>query len=228
MRLGIYQKSSSQSSRTYLEICCVVAFSLFFIDHIAKNTFAQTGVDSIVLEDFTHADENGFPLDWDAQRSKTTAQETYAIRQKDGVAFLEAKNANQRVYTKNFTWDPRTHPILTWRWRVHTVPEGAEFIAAVYPSLDTDLMFIPVNTKYIWSLDKPVGTMKEGGMFGSTEIVIRSGAEPKGEWVEEKINVYEDFKRVHEHEPAPRAWGISLLGGPGVEVDFGSLEVHPK
>jgi hypothetical protein len=39
------------------------------------------------------------------------------------------------------------------------------------------------------------------------------------------VNVYEDFKRIHQHEPADKAWGISLQGGPGVEVDFGSLTV---
>ena len=184
--------------------------------------------DSMVLEDFRDPDENGFPKGWDAQRSKTTAKETYQIRQEDTQAFFEAKDANQRVYTKHISWDPQSHPILTWRWRVRSVPKEGEFIAAVYPSLDVDFMFIPVNTKYVWSLTKKVGTVIEGGMFGSTEMVIRSGPEPIGEWVEEKVNVYEDFKRVHNHEPAPKAWGISILGGPGVEVDFGSLEVHKQ
>ena len=63
-------------------------------------------------------------------------------------------------------------------------------------------------------------------MFSSTEIVIRSGTESLGEWVEERVNVYEDFLKIHDHEPAPHAWGISLLGGPGVEVDFGSIQVQ--
>ena len=187
---------------------------------------ATPATDSIVLEDFRDPDENGFPKGWDAQRSKTTAKETYQIRQEGELVFFEAKNANQRVYTKQISWDPQSHPILTWRWRVRSVPKDGEFIAAVYPSLDVDFMFIPVNTKYVWSLNKKVGTVIEGGMFGSTEMVIRSGPEPIGEWVEEKINVYEDFLRVHNHEPAEKAWGISILGGPGVEVDFGSLEVH--
>jgi hypothetical protein len=113
-----------------------------------------------------------------------------------------------------------------WRWRILAVPEGEEFIAAIYPSLDTDLMFIPVNTKYVWSGKLPVGSIKEGGMFSSTEIVIRSGAEPLGEWVEERVNVYEDFLKIHNHEPAPLAWGISLLGGAAVEIDFGSIRVE--
>ena len=195
---------------------------------LSQESGTHPATDSMVLEDVRDPDENGFPKGWDAQRSKTTAKETYQIRQEDTQAFFEANNANQRVYTKRISWDPQSHPILTWRWRVRSVPKEGEFIAAVYPSLDVDFMFIPVNTKYVWSLNKKVGTVIEGGMFGSTEMVIRSGPEPIGEWVEEKVNVYEDFIRVHNHKPAEKAWGISILGGPGVEVDFGSIEVHKQ
>ena len=228
MRKWFEPKVRIRTSRLYSGIWCVALISLVFTGYFTQRVWAQSEAESILIEDFSQPDENGFPQNWDAQRSKVTAQETYVIAQDNGVSFLQSKNASQRVYTKNMSWDPRTHPILTWRWRVRAVEEGAAFIAAVYPSLDTDLMFIPVNTKYVWSVDQPVGTTKEGGMFGSTEVVIRSGAEPTGEWVEERINVYEDFKEIHQHEPAPKAWGISLLGGPGVEVDFGSLAVHPQ
>jgi len=182
----------------------------------------------MVLEDFQHPDAKGFPEGWEAQRSTVTAHETYTIQEEDGVFFLSAKSANQRVYTKQMTWDPKQHPILTWRWRIRQVPDNADFLAAIYPSLDVDLMFIPVNTKYVWSATLPVGSVKEGGMFSSTEIVVRSGTESLGEWVEERVNVYEDFLKIHDHEPAPHAWGISLLGGPGVEVDFGSIQVQSE
>ena len=184
--------------------------------------------DSILIEDFRNPDERGFPQGWGAQRSVVTAHETYMIREEDGVSFLRSKKASQRVYTKQMTWDPKTHPVLVWRWRLQAVAEGEEFIAAIYPSLDTDLMFIPVNTKYVWSATLPVGSIKEGGMFSSTEIVVRSGPEPIGEWVEERVNVYEDFLKIHNHEPAPLAWGISLLGGSAVEIDFGSLRVEAE
>jgi len=228
MRQGVDMKGRTRNLWIYIGIWSVMCFVVLASGEFTQSTFAQLDAGSMTLEDFSRPDDNGFPRNWDAQRSKTTASETYTIRQEDEGSFLKSRNASQRVYTKNISWDPKTHPILTWRWRVQSVPEGAEFIAAVYPSLDTDLLFIPVNTKYVWSLDKPVGTIKEGGIFGSTEIVIRSGAEPTGEWVEEKINVYQDFKKIHGHEPAPKAWGISLLGGPGVEIDFGALAVHSE
>ena len=188
----------------------------------------QPSGDSKVLIDFQKPDKDGFPQGWQAQRSISTAQKTYQVQREESLAFLHAKDASQRVYTKEIDWDPKAYPVLTWRWRVKAIPKNAEFVAAIYPSLDVDLMFIPVNTKYVWSVQKPVGAITEGGMFGATEMVIRNGRQPVGEWMEERVNVYQDFKQIHHHEPATKAWGISLLAGPGVEVDFGSFEVHHR
>ena len=205
-----------------------VGLNVPYLAWAEESVSSESSKDSILIEDFRSPDERGFPQGWGAQRSVVTAHETYMIQEEEGISFLRANKASQRVYTKQMTWNPKTHPILVWRWRLQAVPEGEEFIAAIYPSLDTDLMFIPVNTKYVWSTTLPVGSIKEGGMFSSTEMVIRSGPEPIGEWVEERVNVYEDFLNIHNHEPAALAWGISLLGGSAVEIDFGSLRVEAE
>jgi len=181
-------------------------------------------VSRVVLEDFRVKGENGLPPGWKAQRSEEKAKESYSVRIEDGAAFLSAKGADQRVF-KKIPWDPKASPVITWRWRLRSAPAGVDPIAAVYVALDTDLMLIPVLTKYVWSATKPEGTIIEGGIFTASEIVIQSGTQPIGEWVEERVNAYEDFKRIHKHEPAEKAWGISLLGGPGVEVDFGPIIV---
>ncbi len=233
---GVLQNNQEDNSQRkhyvkWMVLSCVLVMTCaqYFSQVWAQDRDSQgASALSILIEDFSNPDERGFPQGWGAQRSVVTAHETYTIQSEDNLSFLRAKNASQRVYTKQMAWNPKTHPILVWRWRLQSVPDGEEFIAAVYPSLDTDLMFIPVNTKYVWSGKLPVGSIKEGGMFSSTEIVIRSGAEPVGEWVEERINVYEDFLEIHNHEPAPQAWGISLLGGQAVEIDFGSIRVEAQ
>ncbi|MBH0208552.1 MAG: DUF3047 domain-containing protein [Nitrospira sp.] len=69
--------------------------------------------------------------------------------------------------------------------------------------------------------------MTEGGMFSGSEIVVQSGTKEIGQWFEERVNVYEDFKRIHKHEPAEKAWGISIIAAPGVEIDFGPLVALP-
>ena len=180
---------------------------------------------ALVLEDFQAKEVDGFPSHWDheSQRSHAKGRDAYKVQVENGVHYLSAKDAGQRIKKKKIDWDPKAYPVLTWRWRLTKAPTGAEPLAAIYASLDTDLLFIPVFTKYIWSATKPEGTLTEGGMFSGSEIVVQTGTRDLGRWVEERVNVYEDFKRIHQHEPAAKAWGISIIAGSGVEIDFGPL-----
>jgi Protein of unknown function (DUF3047) len=185
--------------------------------------------DRLVLEDFKAADDDGFPLNWENEsaRNGSRARQAYRLKTENGESFLTVKDADQRIKKKKINWDPKAYPVLTWRWRLQKADvakdPGAAPIAVLYVSLDTDLLFIPVFTKYVWSPTKPEGTISEGGMFSGTEVVVQSGTVPLGEWVEERVNVYEDFQRIHKHEPAAKAWGISLLAGPGIEIDVGPV-----
>ena len=182
----------------------------------------------VMLEDFRHPDEDGFPRGWEGSRSTVTAKEAYAVHNEGDTAFLKGAGANQRVYTRQIEWNPRTHPVLRWRWRLQSVPKNADFFVALFASLDTDLLFIPISTKYVWSDQKPKGSVTDGGLFSAAEVVIRSGRHPLGTWVEEEVNAYRDFREIHQHDPAPMAWGISLQSAPGVEVDFGTIEVSTE
>ncbi len=180
---------------------------------------------SLVLEDFRSKETDGFPVNWDheSQRSHSKGRDAYKVQTENGAGFLAARDAGQRIKKKKIDWDPKAYPVLTWRWRLHKAPAEGEFIAAIYASLDTDLLFIPVFTKYVWSATKAEGTFTEGGMFSGSEIVVQSGTKPSEGWVEERVNVYEDFVRIHGHEPAQKAWGISILTAPGVEIDIGPI-----
>ena len=180
---------------------------------------------SLVLEDFQSKDAEGFPLNWEHenQRSQSKGRDAYKVQTENAVNFLAVRDAGQRIKKKKIDWDPKAFPVLTWRWRLQKATTDTEPIAAIYASLDTDLMFIPVFTKYVWSAAKPEGTLTEGGMFSGSEIVVQSGTKEVGQWFEERVNVYEDFKRIHKHEPAAKAWGISIIAASGVEIDFGSM-----
>ena len=205
--------------RRYLGVGLVVCGS--FVMQGAVSAQSQ----SLILEDFQTKEADGFPSNWDheSQRSESKGRDAYKVQTENGVNFLAAKDAGQRIKKKKIDWDPKALPVLTWRWRLQKATTDTEPIAAIYASLDIDLMFIPVFTKYVWSATKPEGTLTEGGMFSGSEIVVQSGTKEVGQWFEERVNVYEDFKRIHQHEPAAKAWGISIIAGPGVEIDFGSM-----
>jgi len=203
----------------YLTVVLVVCGSMVMQGAVTAQS------QSLVLEDFQTKDAEGFPLNWEHenQRSQSKGRDAYKVQTEDGVSFLAVKDAGQRIKKKKIDWDPKAFPVLTWRWRLQKATTDTEPIAAMYASLDTDLMFIPVFTKYVWSATKPDGTFTEGGIFSGSEIVVQSGAKAVGEWFEERVNVYEDFKRIHKHEPAAKAWGISIIAASGVEIDFGSI-----
>jgi hypothetical protein len=184
---------------------------------------------ALVLEDFKVKEADGFPSAWghENQRSQAKGREAYKVQSENGANFLSAKDAGQRIKKTKIDWDPKVYPVLTWRWRLVKAPTGVEPVAAIYASLDTDMLFIPVFTKYVWSATKPEGTLTEGGMFSGTELVVQSGTAVLGQWFEERVNVYEDFKKIHRHEPAPKAWGISIVASSGVEIDFGPMIALP-
>lgn len=205
--------------RRYLAVGLVMCVSVAMAGVVSAQN------QSLVLENFQAKEADGFPSNWEHenQRSQSKGRDAYKVQAENGVNFLAAKDAGQRIKKKKIDWDPKAFPVLTWRWRLQKATADNEPIAAIYASLDTDLMFIPVFTKYVWSATKPEGTFTEGGMFSGSEIVVQSGTKDVGQWFEERVNVYEDFKRIHQHEPAPKAWGISIIAGPGVEIDFGSM-----
>jgi hypothetical protein len=205
----------------------IVLSSLMYVFVWPSLGYAEGQV--LVLEDFTAKEADGFPSAWEHenQRSQSKGRDAYKVQSENGVNFLSAKDAGQRIKKKKIEWDPKAYPVLTWRWRLVKAPTGTEPLAAIYASLDTDLLFIPVFTKYVWSATKPEGTLTEGGMFSGSEIVVQSGTNALGQWFEERINVYEDFKRIHRHEPAAKAWGISIIAGSGVEIDFGPMTALP-
>jgi hypothetical protein len=214
----------------------LIFLSVFLINgDVTNGQIASTSLQ--VLEDFSRAEQDGFPVGWQASRTESVTRKAYVVARDGEQSVLRTKgvDAQTRIF-KRMAWNPKEYPIVTWRWRLvkatllgkRPVPIEPMMIAAVFVSLDTDLLVIPVSTKYVWSESgDSVGTLKEGGLFGAAQIIVRSGWRlPEiGQWFEERVNAYEDFERIHKHEPAPQAWGISLVTGPGIELDFGSIAI---
>jgi hypothetical protein len=179
-----------------------------------------------ILEDFTKGEADGFPAGWEASRSEALTRQAYVVAREGADSFLRVKGvgSSARIF-KRVTWDPKSYPIVTWRWRLRGSTSGIDPLAAVFISLDQDFLGIPVNTKYIWSPNLAKGAIIPGGLFRPAQVVLRTGAEKQGEWLDERVNAYEDFKRIHNHEPAAQAWGISLVASEGVEIDFARIAV---
>lgn len=180
---------------------------------------AQKASDRIVLEDFSQ-----YPQGWKAKGDYSKANEIYQSVRNEAEVYLRARVGSESVRIfKKTSWDSKTFPIMEWKWRVKKWPEAGAAQVYMYIALDKDFFGIPIIIKYVWSRDLAEGTIKDGGFFMPTEVVIRSGSIDSGDWVIQRVNARADFKRIIGRDPKGEAYGIGMLIDPGMEVEFGEI-----
>jgi hypothetical protein len=175
--------------------------------------------DCRTIEDFSKAKVGELPADWKLR--KDSAKEAYRVAEESGIKFLRAAAKGLGVQAaKEYEWDLGAYPMLVWSWRPLEFPKGSDerdskandSALAVYMLVPYSRIRGPKAVKYIWSEKVPVGTRLESNM-GLTQVrVLRSGApEKKGEWVEERVNVLEDYKKYFDVKETPKPAGIAVL-----------------
>ncbi len=161
------------------------------------------------VEDFSRFKAGAFPEGWKCVwSSNSKGKEVYSVRSEQG-SYLEATAVNSDILiAKEFEYDLKEYPLLTWQWMAVELPEGADErhketgdsgagIYVVFPG-----RFRPENIKYVWSSSLPKGTVLESPYNSKTKIVVlRNRSTPLGKWVSEEVNVYEDYKKQFGHEP---------------------------
>jgi hypothetical protein len=172
--------------------------------------------DCITVDSFARDKVGEFPSDWKPR--KDSGREVYAVRELDGLRFLQAVSRGLGIQAgKQYEWDPKAYPMLAWSWRPLVFPRGSDerqsktndsavSVYAVFPHTPWSVKAL----KYIWSAVVPVGT-RLSSSGGLTQVrVLRTGPEQKGQWVEERVNVLEDYKKYFD-EDTPKASGIAVL-----------------
>lgn len=159
---------------------------------------------------------------------------------KDGSTSVvkAVSEASASGLTKAVTIDPREYPIVRWRWKVEnllqksdvTRKDGDDYPARLYitfayesdkVSLGRKLKYkagralfgdIPIAAlNYIWDGRSPVGTVVDNAFTDFAKmIIVQSGAQRIGSWVEEERNVYLDYKLAFGEEP-PAISGIAIM-----------------
>jgi hypothetical protein len=138
-----------------------------------------------------------------------------------GLRFLHAAVRGLGVQAaREYEWDLNAYPVLTWSWRPLEFPKGGDeresktndSALAVYLLVPYSRIAGPKAVKYIWSERVPVGTRLSSNA-GLTQVrVLRSGAPAKkGEWIEERVNVRDDYKKYFDVQETPKPAGIAVL-----------------
>jgi Protein of unknown function (DUF3047) len=195
-------------------------FSLIFAGGpaVALQPFAKEGVaETFSLEDFEGYPVQSFPEKW--RRRSDAARKIYRVESENGNQFLHAYADKQAVQIGlEQLFDPVKFRRLRWRWRVHAFPQGADertakkhdAAAQVYVVFDNQ--YLPRVIKYIWSAALPAGASFTNPLYGGRGrvIVLRSGSSGKGEWHQQTVDFYHDYKRLFGEEPG-QVQGIGIL-----------------
>jgi hypothetical protein len=175
--------------------------------------------DCKTIENFSKAKVGELPSDWKLR--KDDGKDVYKVAEESGQRFLRATAKNLGIQAaKEYEWDLDAYPMLVWSWRPLEFPKGGDeresktndSALAVYMLVPYSRVRGPKAVKYVWSEKVPVGTRLDSNM-GLTQVrVLRSGApEKKGEWVEERVNVRDDYKKFFDAKETPKPAGIAVL-----------------
>ena len=199
--------------------------------------------DDIPIPRFSAAAPGALPAGWDpvtipyrraAEMSLARDGERTVLRVHSDDAF---GSVSHRVRV-----DPRQASVLSWRWKIDRVVEGArmeakeheDFAARVYVSFDLPLEELSFVTRsklriarafygevpaaaicYVWDNRHPPGSSLWSPHYDHVRvIVLQSGNARAGQWVEEKRDVEADFRAAFgEHWHKPTPAIEAIIAG---------------
>lgn len=175
--------------------------------------------DCRTIEDFSKAKVGELPADWKLR--KDSGKDAYRVAEESGLRFLRSAAKGLGIQAaKGYEWDLGAYPMLVWSWRPLEFPKGGDerdaktndSALAVYMLVPYSRIRGPQAVKYVWSEKVPVGTRLDSNT-GLTQVrVLRTGAPAKrGEWIEERVNVLDDYKKYFNVNEAPKPAGIAVL-----------------
>jgi hypothetical protein len=163
----------------------------------------------IVIADFSSdVDQNGVPSGWQLKERKGKAK--LALIKDGDIHALRMRSVNDSfAIQKRVNVSTLQYPILSWKWKVISLPEGGDFrksnaddqAAQLFLAFDSRKIIV-----YLWDTTAPQGLIADASappFMSIKAIVVRSGHAETGKWLTETRNAYEDFKKLYGEEPPP-------------------------
>jgi len=163
-------------------------------------------------------DGKGVPVGWSQKNPGSRSK--IAIEGENGNYFLHMLSVNDYFgLGKKISFDIRKYPYFSWRWKASKLPEGGDIrkretdeqagqIYVVFPKFPKTLNTRSVG--YIWDSQAPVGFSGTSTAYSKMKyFVLQSGPAKLNQWISERRNVYEDYKKLFQEEP-PTLEGVVL------------------
>jgi hypothetical protein len=205
-------------------VWCVVVLVVLAL--VLSSVPLEPAVDRLVVEDWQRQElgKIGIPSGWEGQ---TWGSPRYDLRIEDdgGRKVLHLRSENERSTISRKlpeSLDLRSTPVLEWAWKVTKLPPGGDArkrettdqaaqIYVTWPRFPEAMRSRILG--YAWDTSVPAGTVVKSKKTGTvTYIIVRSGQGDLGQWLTERRNVREDYRRVFGEEPdgPPRLLSISI------------------
>lgn len=228
MRTTIIQTTSARCDRTargirYRSRPALVGLAVLLLGLISMTSEANPVPNpaSIPLPINGTTDKKGIPVGWDLEIYENHHEIKLEPFKNGRFAIRLASNESSFGLHKVIEVDLKEFPILTWWWKVDRLPEAGDArakdtndqAAQVYVIFPHPLFKMRSPTLgYYWDSNAPAGTVTDGysPVTPNKNIVLRSGKQQLGQWVQERRNVAEDYVRLFGKNSLPKVGRVAI------------------
>jgi hypothetical protein len=171
---------------------------------------SESTADRVVVVRFA----NSLPPGWEVQ--VRAGKPSYAVE--NGALHLKSRQDSYGL-KRQVNLDLASYPYLNWRWKAVSLPRGgdgrrqatddqAAQVYVVFPRWPYEVRTQLLG--YTWENVCPRGCRYTSPAWNLTRyVVLRDRSDRLGEWKTERVNVYEDYKRLFGSEP-PQVGGVVI------------------
>ena len=213
-------------------------FAVLLILGMCTYSASEETQERFIVDRFTGGvDKEGIPKGW-SQEKEAGPQSKIAVGREKDLPFVQLLSVNDAFgIKKEFSFDIRKYPYLTWRWKATRLPKGGDIrkretddqagqIYVLFPRFPS-----MINTRsmgYVWDAATPAGTSGTSTAYSKMKyVVLQTGTEKLGQWIWETRNVYEDYKKNFQEDP-PEVGGVLLYINTqhtqsSAEINYGDI-----
>jgi hypothetical protein len=160
-------------------------------------------------------------------------------RHKEDVVVQARSHAAASGLIRRLRFNPREHAWLSWRWKIEHVltkgdlshKQGDDYAARIYVAFEFEPQQASLWERiahkvasasagrklpgtmltYIWANRAPQGTIADNPYSDQVKMIaLRSGNAKAKQWIAEKRNIAQDYRRVFGREPST-VMGIAIM-----------------
>ena len=192
---------------------------------LASRGLAPAAADRRVVEDWQKAPvgQQGIPPGWRAYETPGGhPRYDFTVVEDAGHRALRMRSESEHsTIAHELTVDLAATPVLTWWWKIVSFPAGAELreratsdatghLFVIWPRFPEMLRSRLIG--YVWEPKAPADAIFTSKKTGTVSyVVLRSGREGVGAWVEEHRDVAADYRKIYGGDPPnPPALALSI------------------